>query len=296
MKVIDLFCGCGGMSFGFEAAGHSIVAAYDAWNAAVETYNANAHAHKAEILDLSNVDVALAKMADIDCDMIIGGPPCQDFSSAGRRKEGERANLTLSFANIVINKKPKFFVMENVARARNSAAYAEARAALKRAGYGVTEIVLDASYCGVPQTRKRFFAIGKTGAADNFLSDNLQSAQSDRPMTVRDYFGEDLDISHYYRHPRTYARRGIYSVDEPAATVRGVNRPLPKGYAGHANDAALMSPTLRPLTTQERARVQTFPKDFIWLGTKTRQEQMIGNAVPVNLAKFVAQAITLHAA
>ena len=83
----------------------------------------------------------------------------------------------------------------------------------------------------------------------------------------------------------------MFSIDEPAPTMRGVNRPVPKGYPGHPNDACELSASVRALTTAERALIQTFPNDFIWLGNKTDTEQMIGNAVPVKLAEFVASAL-----
>ena len=112
-------------------------------------------------------------------------------------------------------------------------------------------------------------------------------------MTLRDYFGDSLGFEHYYRHPRNYSRRAIFSIDEPAPTMRGVNRPVPKGYPGHPNDTCPVSDTLHALTTAERALIQTFPKDFIWVGSKTDVEQMIGNAVPVNLAQYVAETVKL---
>ena len=75
--------------------------------------------------------------------------------------------------------------------------------------------------------------------------------------------------------------------------MRGVNRPVPKGYPGHPNDACPVYEGLHVLTTEERGWVQTFPKDFKWVGSKTDVEQMIGNAVPVNLAKFVAETVDI---
>lgn len=93
----------------------------------------------------------------------------------------------------------------------------------------------------------------------------------------------------YYRHPRSYARRGIFSIDEPSPTVRGVNRPIPSGYKIHSNDATTNLTEVRPLTTLERARIQTFPKNFVFEGSKTNLEQMIGNAVPVKLAEYVGK-------
>lgn len=107
----------------------------------------------------------------------------------------------------------------------------------------------------------------------------------------REYFGDELGFEYYYRHPRNYNRRAIFSIDEPAPTMRGVNRPVPKGYPGHPNDACKLNSSVRALTTAERALIQTFPKDFIWVGNKTDTEQMIGNAVPVKLAEFVASAL-----
>lgn len=80
-------------------------------------------------------------------------------------------------------------------------------------------------------------------------------------------------------------------MDEPSPTIRGVNRPVPQGYTRHPNDPECID-GLRPLTTQERAQVQTFPKEFVFNGTKTDLEQIIGNAVPVKLAEFVANRIT----
>ena len=181
--------------------------------------------------------------------------------------------------------------MENVARAQSSHAYAVAREIFKTAGYGLTEQVLTASFCGVPQSRKRFFCIGALGEPDGFLDYRLLGKLSDREMTIRDYLGDELGTEYYYRHPRNYSRRAIYSIDEPAPTMRGVNRPIPKGYPGHPKDACSVNDSVRPLSTYERARIQTFPADYRWIGSKTDQEQMIGNAVPVNLGKYVAEAL-----
>lgn len=293
MRIVDLFCGCGGLSLGFSQAGFKPVAAYDYWDLAVETHNAN-FKHKAEKVDISNVTNTIEKLSKLSFQVVIGGPPCQDFSSAGNRKEGERADLTFSFAKIISHFQPTYFVMENVARTRNSGIYAKAREIYKEAGYGLTEKVIDASKCGVPQQRKRFFCIGAFGQEDGFLEDILESGFSEKKMTVRDYFDDELGVEHYYRHPRNYDRRGVFSIDEPAATIRGVNRPIPGGYKGHKNDSAKLSTKVRPLTTEERGQIQTFPKDFIWLGSKTNKEQMIGNAVPVELAKYVAKSLAKY--
>lgn len=227
--------------------------------------------------------------------MIIGGPPCQDFSSAGKRDENNgRGDLTVSYAQIVTAIRPEWFVMENVDRILKTGKLVEARKIFKDCGYGLTETVLNASFCGVPQRRKRFIMIGHLGEKDGFMSDVLEKRQLSKEMTIADYFGNQIDIKYYYRHPRSYARRGIFSIEEPSPTIRGVNRPMPAGYKLHPTDPVTSLEGIRPLTTQERSMIQTFPKDFRFIGTKTGMEQMIGNAVPVNLAKFVGDSIMAY--
>ena len=186
--------------------------------------------------------------------------------------------------------------LENVARITKTQKLIDAKAIFKQAGYGLSEKILDASYCGVPQKRKRFFLIGKLRETDGFMEPFINSGLSAKPMTMRDYFGDSLGIEYYYRHPRSYVRRGIFSIDEPSPTVRGVNRPMPEGYKIHANDPVKSKEGVRSLDTKERSYIQTFPRDFVFEGSKTDLEQMIGNAVPVNLAKFVATAIAKYIA
>lgn len=292
MKTIDLFCGCGGLSLGFQRAGYEIIGAFDCWEPALNCYNDN-FSHKAQYLDLSKKNLALKEIRPLNPEVIIGGPPCQDFSSAGKREEGDRASLTITYAKIINSIRPKYFVMENVARARTSSAYTKAKEIFKKAGYGLTEQVLDASKCGVPQKRKRFFCIGALSEDDGFLNSYLAVNQSVLPLNVRTYFKENnyiLPFEHYYRHPRTYSRRGIFSVDEPSPTIRGVNRPKPNEYTRHPNDTARPN-NIRALTTRERALLQTFPPSFNFGDNQMIAEQMIGNAVPVNLSYHVAQSL-----
>lgn len=294
MIAVDLFAGCGGLSKGFENAGFRIAAAFENWPAAAQCYAQNFD-HPVFQLDLNDVDAAVEAIAAYAPDIIIGGPPCQDFSHAGKRVEAGRACLTESYANIVKKVRPRFFLMENVDRAQKSHAYATARRIFKESGYGLSERVLLASRCGVPQRRKRFFCIGVLGGEDGALNAYLEAGLSDREMTVRDYLGDTLDTEFYYRHPRNYSRRGVFSIDEPAPTMRGVNRPIPAGYPGHSKDACPVSGAVRPLTTLERSLIQTFPADYKWTGSKTDREQMVGNAVPVNLAAYVAGCIAAYA-
>ncbi len=290
MKTIDLFAGCGGLTLGFQNAGFAVEAAFDNWKPAIEVYRAN-FSHPIFEMDLSQ-KFDLEILRKYSPEMVISGAPCQDFSSAGKRDETlGRADLTLRFAEIISEIQPEWFVMENVPRIEKSKILKEAKEKLKKVGYGLTEKILDASFFNVPQNRKRFFLIGNLNSTDNFLDFYLEKNQASRPMTVFEHLGESLDTKFYYRHPRSYKRRGIFSVHEPSPTVRGVNRPIPKTYIKHSGDACAPNGKVRPLTTIERSYLQTFPTDFKFFGNKSDLEQMIGNAVPVKLAEFVANCI-----
>ena len=330
--VIDLFAGAGGLSEGFVQAGFVPIAHVEMDKDACNTLRtrccfhylrANNHLDvyykylkgeinretlyasvPAEVTNaVINVEISdktindtfdkiklLAKGRKID--MIIGGPPCQDFSSAGKRNEDNgRGDLTVAYARIIAEVRPTWFVMENVERILKTQKLVDALEIFHAAGYGTSYTVLNAALCGVPQKRKRFVMIGKLGAENDFMQETIRENLSDHEMSVAEYFGDKLDIQYYYRHPRSYVRRGIFSTAEPSATIRGVNRPMPQGYQLHPGDPVDSLEGIRPLTTHERSMIQTFPEDFNFEGTKTNIEQMIGNAVPVNLGYFVADAI-----
>ena len=262
--------------------------AFDNWDKAVNIYNKNFVDHKAELQDVYNL--TFEYLMAFKPDVIIGGPPCQDYSSAGQQNESKgRANLTLRYAELVCGVETRWFVMENVERIRKSQTLPKAIKMFRDNGYALTQIVLDASKCGTPQKRKRFFLLGELGGKDCFLEKELLSDQREESMTVREYLGNELQTEFYYRHPRSYARRGIFSIDEPSPTVRGVNRPIPSTYKPHPGDATHDVLKVRPLTTFERARIQTFPRNFVFEGSKTDLEQIIGNAVPVELAAYVGR-------
>lgn len=289
MRVIDLFAGCGGMSLGFENAGFDIVAAFDNWDAAITIYENN-FSHPIYKKDLGADDV-IQQISDLHPDLIMGGPPCQDYSIAGKRELGKRANLTIRFAEIVSTVKPTWVVFENVYNIERFSTVTVLKQILSDAGYGITTRVLDASRCGVPQKRQRFFLIGKLGERDGFLDETLTSNLSNKQMTVREYLGDTLNTEFYYMHPRSYNRRAVFSVDEPAATIRGINRPIPENYKRHHADKADICDGVRALTTRERGYIQTFPDNFEFPGAKTDVELAIGNAVPPALAMYVANCI-----
>ncbi|GAW96674.1 MULTISPECIES: DNA cytosine methyltransferase [Colwellia] len=293
LNVVDLFCGCGGMSLGFQNAGFNIKAGYENWDPAIAVYQKNFKhpIHKADLGD----DTYHKEISKLKPDLIIGGPPCQDFSDAGLRNESlGRASLTSSYADIVIKSKPMFFVMENVCRITNTKVYEKIVKQFKEAGYGLSIHKLDASYCEVPQARRRLFLVGHLNGPNDFLSTIIESSLLKKPMSIHDYLGDSLGVEYYFRIPRSYSRRGVFSIYKPSVTIRGVERPIPKNYKKHEGDLVEIGPKVRSLTVIERSYIQTFPKTFEFEGTKTSLNQMIGNAVPVKLAEFVGKAIMMY--
>jgi DNA (cytosine-5)-methyltransferase 1 len=292
MRVADLFCGCGGLSIGFQTAGHEIVLAADSWSRARLAYDANFDLASSR-LNLSDVIEGAHAVSQKSPDIIVGGPPCQDFSAAGLRTEAENADLTLAFTEIVRTFQPLWFLMENVPAAVSSRAWAIARRRFSNDGYGLTELTLDASFYGVPQIRKRVFMIGRVGEEDGFLDADILLRKTDIPLTVREYLGDEFGVEFYYRHPRHWDRRAIYSVDEPAATVRSTNRPIPPKYKSHPRDKAPIE-GVKPLTCYQRARLQTFQREFVFDKSlvATEVDTMVANAVPARLAQVLAECIT----
>lgn len=290
-RVIDLFAGCGGLSLGFQNAGFNIVAAFDNWDEAIDIYkrNFNHPIIKRDLGDTSD----LSDMAKYAPDIIIGGPPCQDYSSAGHRDEElGRAKLTIDYATIITTLRPQYFLMENVPNIQKSEKLTQVLDMFHKAGYGISRMVIDASKCGVPQKRRRYIVVGGIGEQEGFLDELLLAGQTKKSMTMRDYFGDTLGFQYYFRVPRSYSRRGIFSIDEPSMTIRGVDRPIPPGYHGHPNDPSPLTPDIRILTPEERSWVQTFPRTFQWgERSKTNINQAIGNAVPVKLAEYIANCL-----
>lgn len=171
LNCIDLFCGCGGLSKGFELAGFNIVGGVDFNQPAINTYNKNFPHAKGICCDLLKMDKVLIvkEFGNLEnIDVIIGGPPCQGFSAANRwekEQEDPRNKLFFEFVKFVDLAKPKAVVIENVRGiiTRNNG-YAKNRITeiFEERGYKVTHKILDASEYGVPQKRLRnFFVITK---------------------------------------------------------------------------------------------------------------------------------------
>jgi len=167
INTIDLFCGCGGLSYGFEKAGFSIILGIDNDKTALETFRINHKGSKGENIDLFDDDYLKRikeSVSNSDIDIVIGGPPCQGFSLTGTRNFDDKRNtLYLRMFEIVRNFKPKAFVLENVpgmATLYGGQVKDEIIRRYTEIGYNVTAQVVVAADYGVPQLRKRLVFVG----------------------------------------------------------------------------------------------------------------------------------------
>ena len=194
MKVIDLFCGCGGLSRGFEMAGFEIAGGVDFNQDAIKTFNKNFKKAKGVCCDLSqmkkeDIENIFGNLKDID--VIIGGPPCQGFSAANRNKKEEdpRNKLFFEFVKFVDLAKPKAIVIENVrgiVTQNNGYAKEQIYKIFEERGYKVNNKILDASDYGVPQKRMRnFFVMTKSKTFDFEKMKKVEEK-----VTVKDAIGE----------------------------------------------------------------------------------------------------------
>lgn len=291
MTAIDLCCGMGGLSKGLLDAGIEVVQGVDIWPSALKVYARNL------AVPTLRADLArLPKLARVD--LICGGPPCQDFSSAGKRREGARAGLTTTFAEAVAICRPKFVLYENVPAATKGDTYHVAKNRLQSVGYGLTEVVLDASLYGVPQKRKRLILVGVLGGEVDALRDSLVAGAADKPLTVRDYcLSQDmpLAVQYYYHNSRYNNSRAIWGLDEPAPTLRSNGGlPLPTGYRPHPLDATTDLKLVRALMLPEASLVQTFPASWDWCDTRLKDGWlMLANSVPPGLGHHLGRVLRL---
>ena len=205
--AIELFCGVGGMTLGFERAGFNVVAAFDSDKRNVAFHKLNFPHSKTfdnDVADLSADDVLkLANIPTNVIDLLFGGPPCQGFSVIGRRRAGDERNLLiLEFARLVREIKPKYFVVENVRGLLYSYSSKILKSFLqriRRSGYDVVEpvLVLDASKYGVPQKRQRAFILGyRKGLTPPRYPSPLSSSEGLLPPpTVAEAIGDLPDIT-----------------------------------------------------------------------------------------------------
>ncbi len=321
MKIVSLFAGAGGLDLGFQKAGFDLIWANEYDHEIWETYEKN---HLNTILDKRSIVNILADEVP-DCDGIIGGPPCQSWSEAGAMKGigDKRGQLFFDFIRILKAKQPKFFLAENVSGMlleRHSDALRNIKNLFREAGYKLSFEMLNASDYNVPQDRKRVFFIGirKDLGFDfefpkmKFPKITLKEAigglkESALPaLEYNNTNGESCIVSNHEYMIGNFStifmsRNRVRSWDEQSFTIQagGRHAPIhpqaPKMKFIEQNVRVFVpgkEHLYRRLSVRECARIQTFPDDFIFHYKKVAAGyKMIGNAVPVNLAKFLASSI-----
>ncbi len=341
-NAVDLFCGAGGLGIGLEAAGFKVVKAVDKWEPAIRTYNTNFD-HRAEVAALDwNSELP-------DADIYAGGPPCQGFSSAGRRAPGDARNtLVAVFAHLLTLHRPPAFIFENVEgflTGDKGRWVVDLLTPLVRAGYCMSVRKVNAANYGVPQHRKRVIVVGGLGWNPGLPEPShravgapgAKNVAADCPLapTVAEALGRLPDATsngtppaladHVFRVPNeadrlriealkpgqtmkdlpeelwhdTYRRRAYRRVKDGTPTERrggapaGLRRLHPeqpsKAITSGAPSEFVHPWEQRTLTLRECARIQTFPDDFVFTGSKAQRALQIGNAVPPRLATAVAR-------
>lgn len=323
MKVISLFSGAGGLDRGFENAGFDIIWANEHDKTIWETYETN---HPNTFLDRRSI--LSIPLHDVpDCDAIIGGPPCQSWSSAGalRGTGDSRGKLFFEFIRLVAAKKPKFFLAENVSgmlMERHALAFENIKHMLRGFGYTLTVAMVDAACFGVPQNRERLFIIGyreDLGLTYRFpeveirklsLFDAIGNLQHNALSTTakNKTNGDACNIAnHEYMEggfsPMYLSRNRVRSWGEQSYTIPASARHVPlhpqapkmqKDGNGKMHFIEGKEHLYRRLTVRECARLQTFPDDFIFKYRNISDGyKMVGNAVPVALAEILAKQIAI---
>ena len=322
MDIVALFSGCGGLDLGFRQAGFNIVWANEYDKSIWETYEFNHPSTKLDKRDIRNI-----KSSEVpNCVGIIGGPPCQSWSEAGagRGINDSRGQLFYNYIQLIRDKKPLFFLAENVSGIlanKHADAFKNILGQFKDAGYEVTYRLLNASNFNVPQDRKRVIIVGyrqEIGGSFEFPS------ESKKAFTLRDAIYDLSQIeplpvegsliqNHNTVSNHEYMKGGFSSIYMSRNRVRSWNEPSFTIQAGgrhapiHPQASKMIwvekdkwkfdddSPKpYRRLSVRECARIQTFPDDFIFKYKHIANGyKMVGNAVPVNLAKILADKILI---
>lgn len=299
MKVVSLFSGAGGLDLGFQMAGHKIVWANDIYEDAVSSYRDNLGNHIVcgDISDVSTDDIP-------DCDIVIGGFPCQGFSVANTKRNAadERNTLYKQLIRVIKAKKPMFFLAENVKGIRtleHGKVFQMILDDFSALGYKVVSKTLNAADYGVPQTRLRVIIVGVRNDIDfdyifpqptnskdgiNGLPTWVSVAEAMAPIPDPDLPNNlpNHNYSKYKLNFNGYLGHRKLDPDKPAPTVtaRGDDKggvvvlPHPNGR--------------RRMSCRELAAVQSFPLNYVFSGNRSSVYRQIGNAVPPKLGYAVA--------
>jgi modification methylase hphIA len=322
LTYIDLFSGAGGLSLGFEQAGFQQLLSVEIEPDYCQTYRANFPRHQLLQKDLTT----LTEQDLINClngqsvDLVIGGPPCQGFSMAGKIgrtfTDDPRNHLFKEFVRIVKIVRPCFFVMENVARlyTHNSGkTRTEIIQAFQNIGYSVECKVLNAADFGVPQIRSRVIFIGRRDKGKISFPEPFQIPH----QTVGSAIGHFPKLAAGESNPHVAnheaMNHSVQMLEKMAFVKNGGNRndiPEPlrpktgdiRKYIRYDSNKPAVCITgdmrkvfhyeqNRALTVRELAALQSFPDNFVFCGNKIAQQQQVGNAVPPLLAKAIAESI-----
>lgn len=324
MKIVSFFAGAGGLDLGFERAGFNIIWANEYDKEIWETYEKN---HKYTQLDRRSIE-NIKEDEVPECDGIIGGPPCQSWSEAGalRGIDDKRGQLFFDFIRILEAKQPKFFLAENVSGMllpRHKDALTNIKEMFKNAGYELSFELLNASDFNVPQDRKRVFFIGIRKdlgfkfefPTTKFPKITLKEAIRDLQKSVipsktnNKANGDSCMVPNHEYMTGNFStifmsRNRVRNWNEQSFTIQagGRHAPIhpqaPKMQFMEKNKRIFVpgkEHLYRRLSVRECARIQTFPDNFIfYYDNIAAGYKMIGNAVPVNLAKFLAENIKLQ--
>lgn len=319
MKIVSLFSGAGGMDIGFKKAGFDIIWANEYDKTIWETYEKNHETFldKRDIRDIKSDEIP-------ECDGVIGGPPCQSWSEAGALKgiKDKRGQLFYEYIRVLRDKKPLFFVAENVSgmmAKRHNPAVEEIVNRFEESGYDVFIKLLNASDYGVAQDRKRVFYVGfrkDLGVSFEFpkkhqdkitlkeiLWNIKDKAVEAKEKNLRNE--EVLITNHEYMHggfSSIYmSRNRVRGWDEQSYTIQAGGRhapihpqapKMPRVEKDKRIFVEGKEHLYRRLSVRECARIQDFPDDFTFYYKRVADGyKMVGNAVPVGLARVVAEKI-----
>lgn len=321
MNIISLFSGAGGLDLGFEKAGFKTVWANEYDKEIWETFEKNFPHTKLDrrsIRDIPSYDIPEAIG-------LIGGPPCQSWSEAGalRGIEDHRGQLFFEFIRVLRDKKPLFFLAENVSgmlASRHSDALENIKNHFIESGYNLSFKLLNAHDYKVPQDRQRVFFVGfredlnmtfefpKAFPSKRFLKDVIWDLKDNAlPAKEKNYTNANACAlaNHEYMtggfSTIFMSRNRVRAWDEPSFTIQagGRHAPLhpqaPKMEFVEQNKRIFVKGSehlYRRLSIRECARIQTFPDTHtFYYDNLTAGYKMVGNAVPPNLAYFLAEAI-----
>lgn len=297
LGVLDLFCGAGGFSLGFERMGYTIVAGIDDDEAALASYRQNAN-YPGYQLDLSKTPAEVifdvANISPDDVDVVIGGPPCQSFSFSGKRDPNdERDELVREYFDIVEYANADAFVIENVEGITSKQDGRILEWIVDRAeglGYDVQSEVLVASDYGVPQARERLFIVGVRDGSFEFpepMEDGPTPARVAFTMTgtypnERETDHADKTVEKALETPKG---KGVYGSNRQIRL--DPEKPSPTVTASNNHFA----PWGREITFREAAVLQSFPLYWSFYGNRDKQRNQVGNAVPPLLSQAIAGAL-----